>query len=690
MTVDFKKHADVVLAVAVAGIIGAMIVPLPSWLLDVLLALNLACAATLLVTALYAKDALRIASFPTLLLLTTLFRLALNVSSTRLALLNADAGEVIKAFGEFVVQGEYVVGFVIFAILTLVQFLVVAKGAERVSEVAARFTLDAMPGKQMSIDADLRAGAITQADARRRRKALERESQLFGAMDGAMKFVKGDAIAGVVIVFVNLLGGLVLGVLTKGMTVGEAAKTYALLAIGDGLVSQIPALCIAVSAGLVVTRVASEDESASLGGDIGTQFLGQPRALYVVGGLLVALAAMPGMPTVPFLTLAVGAAGLARRLTKATERAQAALKQAQEETGLAGAPAAAPASPSAPPAPLPVGVIPLLVDLSPALTELAREDAARLTARDIPQLRDALFLDTGIRFPAVRVRQNAPGLPEGGYAIQVEEIPTGRGTLDLARVYTGASPSDLQLLSIASAPARDPLSGRQIAAVDAGELERLKGLGAPVKTPREMLLLHLAQVLRRNAPRFLGVQETQALLDGLEPSCPALVREAAQKVPTAILTEVLRRLAEEQVSLRNLKAILEALCEPGVEGPPAVLAERARRALRRHLCHRFAPEGTLVALLVDPAVEQALRQARDAQDPDVVALQPDHAMAIVDGLKAVLRGGGMGVVLASPEIRRPLRQLIAGTFPDVAVLTFSELNPELAIKPVGKLAFARA
>ena len=426
--------------------------------------------------------------------------------------------------------------------------------------------------------------------------------------------MKGDAIAGVVIVFVNLIGGLVLGVLTKGMTVGEAAKTYALLAIGDGLVSQIPALCIAVSAGLVVTRVASEDEGASLGGDIGTQFLGQPRALYVVGGLLVALAAMPGMPTVPFLALAIGAGLLARRLTKATARAQAAMKQAQEETGLTAAPAA-PAAASAPPAPLPVGVIPVLVDLSPALTELAREDAARLTARDIPQLRDALFLDTGIRFPAVRVRQNAPGLAEGGYTIQVEEIPTGRGALDLGKVYTGASPNDLQLLSIASAPARDPLSGRQIAAVDAGELERLKGLGAPVKTPREMLLLHLAQVLRRNAPRFLGVQETQALLDGLEPSCPALVREASQKVPAPILTEVLRRLAEEQVSLRNLKAILEALCEPGVEGPPAVLAERARRALRRHLCHRFAPEGTLVTLLVDPAVEQALRQARDAQGP---------------------------------------------------------------------------
>jgi len=642
------------------------------------------------VAALYAKDALKVASFPTLLLITTLFRLALNVSSTRLALLNADAGEVIRSFGEFAVQGQYVVGFVIFAILTLVQFLVVAKGAERVSEVAARFTLDAMPGKQMSIDADLRAGAISQAQARARRRALERESQLFGAMDGAMKFVKGDAIAGIVIVAINLLGGLAIGVLVHGMTVGDAAKTYFLLAIGDGLVSQIPAICIAVAAGLVVTRVASESDDTNLGMDIGAQFFSQPRALYVVSGLLFALGLLPGMPVVPFGALCLGAAALGYTLDKKHKTAAATLARAQAEAGLqpaaSTAPAAAPTAASSS-APIGVGTVPLLIDLSGALSELAKDEMGRLASRDIPQLRDALFLDTGLKFPAVRVRQNAPGVAEGGYVISIDEVPCARGALDLTKVYTSAAPGELNMLGIAFTAAKDPVSGRSICAVDPQERDRLLELGAVVRTPRDLLLVHLAQVLRRHAAQFLGVQETQALLDGLEQSCPALVRALGEKLPPTLLTDVLRSLVDEGVSIRNMRAILEALADPSVEGDPQAMAERARVALKRHLSYRFAPEGTLLTLLVDPAVEETVRGA--ARDGGL-ALAPGHATGILDGLKAALRGNTHGVILASPDIRRSLRRLIAGAFPDVAVLTFSELNTDLAVKPVGKLAFARA
>ncbi|MBS2028589.1 MAG: type III secretion system export apparatus subunit SctV [Deltaproteobacteria bacterium] len=690
MKLDLKKHADIVLAIAVAGIVGAMIVPLPTWLLDGFLALNLAAAATLLVAALYAKDALKVASFPTLLLITTLFRLALNVSSTRLALLNGDAGEVIRAFGEFAVQGEYVVGFVIFAILTLVQFLVVAKGAERVSEVAARFTLDAMPGKQMSIDADLRAGAINQAEARRRRRALERESQLFGAMDGAMKFVKGDAIAGIVIVAINLIGGLCIGVLVHGMSVGDAAKTYFLLAIGDGLVSQIPALCVAVSAGLVVTRVASEDENASLGLDIGSQFFSQPRALYVVAGLLSLLGLLPGMPIVPFFGLAFGAAFLGFRLDRKHKAAAAALAQAQAEAGIHAAHGATPAAAATPSAPaqVTVGTVPLLVDLSVSLTAIAKEDDGRLAVKDLPQLRDALFLDTGLRFPPVRVRQNAGNLPANAYVIAIDEVPCARGSLDPTRLYTGASPSDLNMLGIAFTQAKDPASGRAICAVDPSEKERLQAMGAVVRTARELFLVHLAAVLRRNASQFLGVQETQALLDGLEQSSPALVRSVGEKVPATLLTEVLKTLVDEGVSIRNLRSVLEALVEPGVEGDAAALAERARTSLKRHLSHKFAPEGTLLTLLVDPMVEETLRSA--TREGRGLALEPAQAMGILDGLKAALRGNPHGVILASPDIRRSLRRLIAAHFPEVAVLTFGELNSDLAVKPVGKLAFAKA
>ncbi|WP_037584250.1 FHIPEP family type III secretion protein, partial [Stigmatella aurantiaca] len=298
-----RQSSDMVLAVAMAAVLGALIIPLPPWLLDLGLAVNLAAAVALLVAALSARDALQVTAFPTLLLFTTLFRLALNVSSTRLALAEGHAGEVIQAFGEFVVRGDYVVGAVLFAILTLVQFLVVAKGAERVAEVSARFTLDAMPGKQMSIDADLRAGTLDPAQARQRRRNLERESQMFGAMDGAMKFVKGDVLAGLVIVAVNLLGGTAIGVFQQGMRLSEAAQAFALIAIGDGLVSQIPSLCIAVAAGLVVTRVASERDDRSLGTEIGTQFFGQSRALWVVAGLCGALGLIPGMPHLTFLGL---------------------------------------------------------------------------------------------------------------------------------------------------------------------------------------------------------------------------------------------------------------------------------------------------------------------------------------------------------------------------------------------------
>ena len=298
------RYSDLALAGLVVAIVGMMIVPLPTPLLDLLISVNIAVAVVLLLVAIYVSEALKIATFPTLLLLTTLFRLALEVSATRLILLRADAGEVIRAFGNFVVAGNLVVGAVVFLILTMVQFIVISKGSERVAEVAARFTLDAMPGKQMAIDAELRAGHIDHNEARRRRAALARESQLFGSMDGAMKFVKGDAIAGIVVLAVNIVGGLVIGVLQRGLDVATAAKTYTVLTIGEGLVSQIPALVISTAAGIIVTRVASEEEGAHLGRDIGSQVMAQPKAIAIAAGLLLLLAVVPGLPGVPFITLA--------------------------------------------------------------------------------------------------------------------------------------------------------------------------------------------------------------------------------------------------------------------------------------------------------------------------------------------------------------------------------------------------
>ncbi|WP_342375620.1 flagellar biosynthesis protein FlhA [Myxococcus stipitatus] len=672
-----RSSSDLVLAVAVAAVLGALIIPLPSWLLDMGLAVNLAAAVALLVAALRAKDALKVTSFPSLLLFTTLFRLALNVSSTRLALAEGHAGEVIQAFGEFVVQGDYVVGGVVFAILSLVQFLVVAKGAERVAEVSARFTLDAMPGKQMSIDADLRAGAIDQAQARKRRRDLERESQMFGAMDGAMKFVKGDVIAGLVIVAVNLLGGSVIGVLQGGMSLAEAASTFALIAIGDGLVSQVPSLCITVAAGLVVTRVASEREEDSLGSEIGSQFFGDARTLYVVAGLCVALALMPGMPHMTFLLLAAGLAGLGRVLQRGASR----VRPAREEEGSSGEKATA--KEGAPPesAVSPVGVSPLTLDLAPDLTVLAQVSAGAFVHKTLNAVRDELFFELGVRIPGIRVRTQAAYLAAGEYRILVDEVPAGEGQLVPGALYAMAPPDELAFLPVKAESAVEPWTRRTISRIpDAGrgpvELAQVQ-----VLRPEELLAEHLRWVLRARAADLLGLQDVQSLLDGLAPRAPMLVKEALQKVPLPLLTDVLRKLLQEGVSIRDLRAILEALVAPSTEGDATALAERCRQALRRYLSHKFAPTGPLYAYLVDPEVEEILRST----GPRGPAPDPERVAEILEGVRQVATGG-KAVLLTAPDVRRSLRRLCEGAFPEVAVLTYGELDGALQIRPIGRLS----
>ncbi|MDQ3263342.1 MAG: flagellar biosynthesis protein FlhA [Myxococcota bacterium] len=663
-----QKSPEVVLAAVVAAILGAMIIPLPAPLLDAGIALNLAASVALLVASLFARDALKVTSFPTLLLFTTLFRVALNVSSTRLALSDGHAGDIIQAFGEFVVRGDYLVGAVVFCILTLVQFLVVAKGAERVAEVSARFTLDAMPGKQMSIDADLRAGAIDQAQARRRRRDLERESQMFGAMDGAMKFVKGDVIAGLVIVLVNLFGGIAIGVLQHGLTAGEAAELYALIAIGDGLVSQIPSLAIAVAAGLVVTRVSAENDEGSLGGDIGSQFFGQPKALWVVAALCLLLALVPGMPKLIFIGVAGGFGGLGWYLPRVRreqqQTAEVAEKVAQE----------AAASPS--PGARAGGVTPLLLDLAPDLLALVEEDGGRFVKETLERLRERLYAELGVQLPPVAVRTGAAYLPERTYAILIDEVPAGRGQLRLEGVYALSPPGELEFLQVKGTPAVDPVSGKPISLVPRTARGVLTAAQIPTRTPGELLGDHFAAVLRRRASQLLGVQEVQALLTGLEQTAPTLVKEALGKVPLPLLTEVLRKLLGEEVSVRNLRVILEALVAPATEGDSNALVEKCRQSLHRYLTFKYAPTGPLYAYLVDPAVEVMLRE--DREDPTAIG-------QLLEGVKRIA-SGGKAVVLAAPDIRRPLRKLCETVYPDLAVLTYSELDVDLQIRPVGRLS----
>jgi len=663
-----RGAGEAMFALAVLAIVLLLVAPLSPGLLDALLALNVAGSATILVVTLFARSALRFASFPTLLLLTTLFRLALNVSSTRLVLSRGEAGRVIEAFGRVVVQGNAVVGAVVFAILTLVQLLVVAKGAERVAEVAARFALDAMPGRQMAIDADVRAGAIDAAEARRRRRSLEREGQLYGAMDGALKFVKGDAVAGVAIVLVNVAGGLVAGTL-RGMDVAAAARRYTLLAIGDGLASQIPALLLAVSAGIAVTRVAAEEEGDSLGGEIGRQLLAEPRALAAVAALLGGLALAPGLPAAPFLLLAAAAAAGARALGHARAR--------RAETGPSSAgPDGASAPALGPPSPL-------VLLLGPDLLALARASEGRFVGEGLGAIRERLWTELGVQVPPIAV--HGAGAPDG-WALLVDDVPCASGRAPLSEAVALAAPDDLVLVGIDGTPERDPLTGRWTTRVSASDAARAARLG-PVRGPLDRVLAESASALARSAHLLVGIQEAQALLDGLEQSAPALVREAGRQLPPVLLADVLRRLVEEGVSVRPLRTILEALLEAGgaARGAPA-LAEAARRALRRHIGHRCAGEGPLDALLLDPGAEGALR---DALAGDALALAPDLAALLLDGLEREVRGREEPpVVLASGDVRRALRSLLAPRFPRIAVLAYDDLPPELSIRPVGRLALA--
>jgi type III secretion protein V len=631
--------ADAVLAALVIAIVGLMVVPLPTWLLDLLIASNLAISVAILLVALYVSDALKIAAFPTLLLLTTLVRLALNVSSTRLILLQADAGEVIRAFGQFVVRGNYVVGGVIFLILSIIQFIVIAKGSERVAEVGARFTLDAMPGKQMAIDAELRSGGIDGNEARSRRRNLARESQFYGAMDGAMKFVKGDVIASFLITLINIFGGLAIGVGQKDLEAVTALKRYGLLTIGDGLVTIIPSLVIATAAGVLVTRVASEDAETSLGSELATQIFGQPQALRVSSMFVVILAAIPGLPALPFLVIGalLFAASRARSPKPGTEEGQSS-EPVQKARGERQGPRFVPV------------VVPWALDFSADLAELL-EDKVRGGELERPGLRSAAGAVRELTF-----RELGVPLPPCRLALS-RDLPTRHVVLSLQEV-----------------PARVLLIPDEIA--EAALAEYVVGQVLPV--------------VRERAADFLGIAETQGLLDQLEQIAPATVRQVVPK-PIAVtqLADVLRRLVEERVSIRDLKAILEALSLVGnTEKDPLNLAEFVRSQLRRSITHTLT-RGTreLGVLLLEPNIEDTIRGAisRTAAG-SFLTLAPAAGRDIVRSVRRALDAleGARPPILTQPDIRRFVRKLVELELPEQRVVSYAELLPEIAVKPVAR------
>lgn len=629
--------ADVALGALVVLVVGLMIVPLPTWVLDILIATNLSAAVTIVLVVLYVPDAIGIATFPTLLLLTTLFRLALNVASTRLILLQANAGEVIKAFGSFVVRGNYVVGAVVFVVLTTIQFIVIAKGSERVAEVGARFALDAMPGKQMAIDAELRAGTIDGNEARRRRRALQRENQFYGAMDGAMKFVKGDVIASLVILVVNILGGLAIGVAMRGMPIAAALRRYGLLTIGDGLVTQIPALVLSTAAGVLVTRVASEETDTPLGEELARQLLSVPKAIQVAGVFVLLLAAVPGLPAPPFLALGLTLLAIGRARVRATtaERQRAATEPA---------PGRSRGDRPHEPAFLPI-VVPWGLELSEDLGPLLELEpgGVRGAATDV---RQKLFAGLGVPLPPPRLRVEE-SLGERTVVLSLHEVPS----------RTLAVPPGLDGPDAAS------------------------WIGERV-----------LETLRKRGADFLGLAEVQRLLDELEQFAPATVRNVVPKpLSLVVLTDVLRRLVDEHVSVRDLRGILEALSTVASTEKDALnLAEYVRSQMRRAITFRLTEGGAqLDVVLLDPSLEDTVRRAitRTAAG-SFLALSPQAARDVLASVRRAMTEATSKtpstVILTQPDIRRFVRKLVEVDLPEVPVVSFAELLPEVSLKPIAR------
>lgn len=686
---NMTRYNDIVLALMLVAIIGLMIIPLPTVVVDGLIATNLMLAVIMLMVSMYIPSALSFSVFPSMLLFTTLFRLALNITTTRLILLKANAGDIIFTFGNFVVAGNFVVGAVIFLILTIVQFLVIAKGSERVAEVAARFTLDAMPGKQMSIDADMRAGVIDMNEARKRRTLVTKESQMYGAMDGAMKFVKGDAIAGLIVTAVNILGGILIGISQNGMTAGEALQTYAILTIGDGLVSQIPALLISITAGIVVTRVSSEEED-HLGGQIGKQFLAQPKALLIGGALLLLFALIPGFPKPQFIFLAALVGGMGFILLRAKKQ-----RDLPEDPAAKLEQAMAPAGQNEPQRPLNKDAddfsitVPLLIDLSESIR--SRINATQLND-EIIRVRSALYHDLGVPFPGIHLRFRNELSPDT-YTIMMQEIPMSKGWLPAKKVLVREPAQTLDMTGFTYEQGEQFLPGVPALWVDEKKTDLLEKAGMTFLYPAQVMTFHLSFLLMKHAEEFIGMQETRYLLTQMDGRYSELVKEVQRVMPVQKIAEIFQRLVQEQISIRNLRTVLESLIEWGQKEKDSVLlTEYVRTALKRQISYQHSGgQNVLSAYLLDPDLEETIRNAiRQTSSGSYLALPPEISQRFVQQLHEeagdIASQNTRPVLLTSMDIRRYVRKMIELEFYELPVLSYQELTQEITIQPLGKVA----
>ncbi|MFM9272139.1 type III secretion system export apparatus subunit SctV [Halomonas elongata] len=683
------QRSDVVIASFIVLAVVMMIIPLPTALVDALIGINIGFSLLILVVAFYISHPVDYSSLPPIILLATLFRLALSITTTRLILLEGYAGQMVSAFGNFVIAGEVVIGLVVFLIITVAQFLVITKGAERVAEVAARFILDAMPGKQMSIDNDLRNGDIDSDEARARRHRLERESQLYGSMDGAMKFVKGDAIAGLVILCVNLVGGLLIGMLKRDMAFGEAVNTYSLLTVGDGLIAQIPALLIAVGAGTVVTRVNS-DQAGDLGSEIVSQLGNNARALGLTAAILFCAAFIPGFATTVFLILAAGLGMAAwwvrrrgaRRDESDVDEAVPAANDVDEATSVPAVqgPSTEAVSPTA--------EYRLVVSLDTTLGEaLALDDLRSL----LDVARQRVGRELGIEIPDVGIRVVAT-MEVRHFSIELDEVPVLEGDIPVGRVLLDDDPVHLELLDV-EYHEHPPLNGRAPGLwVEGSEVPRLAEAGIGYQTIERVLCDCLERVLGRYAGEFVGIQETRALLSRMEQDYAELVGEAVRVVSLQKMADVLRRLVEDGVPVRALRTILEAMVTWGAqEQGVARLAERIRAALARQICHRYArADRVLPAWVITRQLEEAVRTSlRNADGGSLKGGLPMRLSRSLNGWFQQrlneLDADVAPVIITSSDVRPVLQQWANRHQLDLPVMAWQEVASEFNLQALAQV-----
>ncbi len=671
------RYSDIFIAIAIITVVVMMIIPVPPMLLDILLTFNITFALIIVMVSIYNTEPLQLSVFPSLLLITTLFRLSLNVSSTRLILLDGYAGDVILAFGNFVVGGNALVGFIVFVILIIIQFIVITRGAERVAEVAARFTLDAMPGKQMSIDADLNAGLINDAEARVRRRNIQREADFYGAMDGASKFVKGDAIAAIIIIIINIVGGFAIGMLQRNMDILQALSTYTLLTVGEGLVNQIPALLISTATGIVVTRAASD---VNLGHDIVGQLLTNPRVFMIAAAVLLGLALVPGLPGLPFfiLSLLCGAIAFVLMRTAKSDAATEVTRREEKEIEEVRKPENVVSLLAVDPMELEIGysLIPM-VDVSQGGDLLDR----------IVMIRRQCALELGLVVPTIRIRDNIQ-LKPNAYVIKLRGVEVAKGEL-LPDHYMAMNPGTVSE-EISGVETFEPAFGLPALWIQENEREQAELSGYTVVDPVSVLATHLTEVIKGHAAEIIGRQEVQTLVESVRQSNPAVVDELVPNMMSlGDIQKVLANLLRERISIRDLVTIFETLADyaPATKDTE-VLAEYVRHALARQISRQFIYNNVLACLTVDPQLENLINGAvQRTEQGSYVALDPSTVQAIVNSLSNELPKltnlGYQPVVLASPATRLYFRKVTERVAPNLVVLSYAELDPKIEVQAVG-------